>query len=653
MIARTAAQLATLVATLVAGGVATPSPAHAEEPKGGDAAAASSVSLDLELHRFTLGNGLRVVVNENHDAPTVSVCVTYDVGARNEQEGRTGFAHLFEHMMFQGTRNVPKGGHFQMIRGRGGSVNGTTSSDRTNYFETLPASELELALWLEAERMGSLAVVAENFENQRKVVQEEYRMRYANRAYGLGGIRLRQLVYQGYWPYEHATIGSMDDLDAAELSWVRAFYKKYYAPNNAVLAISGDVDPETARQLVEKHFGDLKHRNTPAYSPPEKFPTQTSERLSVITDENAKTPAAYYGWQIPPAHTEEHYALELATFVLARGESSRLYQSLVIERATAQWVRAGTHGSRGPDMFVVALQSAPKSHLDRAQEALDGEIKRLRFLGPSESELAKAKAQKRFEFLRALQTNQGAAIWLSQHELYWGDASDLLRELDRYDAVTRDDVKKAANRYLLEHRRSITEIYPPGWVKDEPPDVIRRTHIVSKGDTLIGIAARYGSTVYKITTANNINAKSTLHPGQKLIVPVLGKLPTNGSGGASGGGGTKKPDAPKHVTHTVKKGDNLSVIAHKYGTSVDSIARYNGLDAKKPLQIGKTLTIPLPPPSSSSAAPATKKAGKASAPASKKKIKPVPRSKKPPAKSKSSAPTKSKSTAPSSTKGKK
>jgi len=649
MIARMAAQVATLVAI----GLTMVGVAHADVAADAPASAPGSPSLKLNLHRFTLDNGLRVVINESHDSPTVGVCVTYDVGARNEQEGRTGFAHLFEHMMFQGTRNVPKGGHFQLIRGRGGSANGTTSSDRTNYFETLPATELELALWLEAERMGSLAVIPANFENQRKVVQEEYRMRYANQAYGLGGIRIRQLVYQGYWPYEHATIGSMDDLDAAEFEWVRAFYKKYYAPNNAVLAISGDVDPKAARQLVEKHFGKLVSRAIPKYSPPEKFPIQTSERLSVITDENAKTPAAYYGWQIPPAHTEEHYALELAALVLARGESSRLHQSLVLERASAQWVRVGTHGSRGPDMFVVALQSAPQSHLDRAQEALDGEIKRLRFIGPSEAELAKAKTQLRFDFLRALQTNQGAAVWLSQHELYWGDATDLLNELGRYDAVTVGDVKKAANRYLLEHRRSITEIYPPGWVKDEPPDVIRRTHIVSKGDTLIGIAARYGSTVYKITTANNINAKSTLHPGQKLIVPVLGKLPSSGSG--TGGGSTSKPAAPKPVTHTVKKGDNLSVIAHKYKASVGSIARMNGIDPKKPLQIGKTLTIPLPSPSSSAPAPTTKPSGKATAPPTKAKIKPVAQRKKPPAKTKSTTPntSKSKSTAPSSTKGKK
>src|SRR3954469_3574095 len=185
-------------------------------------------------------------MNVDRTSPTVAVAMTYDVGARNEERGRSGFAHLFEHMMFEGSANVPKGEHFRLVSAHGGNLNGTTSSDRTNYFEMLPASELPLALWLEADRMKSLNVSEENFENQRKVVQEEYRMRVSNAAYAPSNIRLDELIYQGYWPYEHAPIGSMPDLDAAQLDWVRDFHAHHYGPNNAVLTVSGDIDPAEA-----------------------------------------------------------------------------------------------------------------------------------------------------------------------------------------------------------------------------------------------------------------------------------------------------------------------------------------------------------------------------------------------------------------------
>src|SRR4051794_36513978 len=290
--------------------------------------------LHLDVKRAKLDNGLRVVMLVDHTTPTVAVDVVYDVGARNEERGRTGFAHLFEHMMFQGSRNVPRGEHFKLVTGHGGQLNGTTSSDRTNYFEMLPSSELALGLWLEADRMKSLDVSQKNFENQRSVVKEEYRMRVENAAYVPASIRLEELVFQGYWPYEHPSIGTMRDLDAAQLDWVRAFHDAYYAPNNAVLSIAGDFDEAQARDLVRRYFGDARPARVPNFEPP-PLPEQAQPRSTVIEDAHAKLPAVFAGWTIPARYEPDHYALELASMLLGDGESSRLHRVLVRERSLA------------------------------------------------------------------------------------------------------------------------------------------------------------------------------------------------------------------------------------------------------------------------------------------------------------------------------
>ena len=217
------------------------------------------------IEQFTLANGLRVILNEDHSVPVVSVAVYYDVGSRNEREGRTGFAHLFEHMMFQGSENVPKAAHFQYISNAGGTMNGTTSSERTNYFETLPASQLPLALWLESDRMRSLAVTQENLDNQREAVKEEKRLRYDNQPYVNGFLRLFEMSFQNP-ANAHSTIGSMEDLDAATVEDIREFFRIYYAPNNAVLSIAGDFDQAETRSLIDKYFATIPSQQPTAAS---------------------------------------------------------------------------------------------------------------------------------------------------------------------------------------------------------------------------------------------------------------------------------------------------------------------------------------------------------------------------------------------------
>ena len=424
-----------------------------------DPAVLSLERFGLSIQRAALDNGLRVVMNPDHAAPTVAVSVTYGVGSSAETEGRTGFAHLFEHMMFQGSKHAKKGEHFTLISDRGGSLNGTTNSDRTNYYEVLPANELELALWLESDRMRWLSVTPENFENQRAVVEEEFRMRIQNQAYVPGTIRLGELVFQGYAPYAHPTIGSMADLDAAKFEWVKDFHDLHYAPDNAVLTIAGDFEPDQAMALVQKYFAPAGRKNPPAlvFAP---LPEKPNAGRATLEDTNARTPGFMFGFMIPPSRTPEHYALELATVLLADGESSRLYKTLVHDRAVAERVSAWTDDHKGPDQFSVMAVLTDKGKLPDVEAAIDAQLAKLRKTKPSAAELEKAKKRLRSSFVFGLQTNNGRAIQLGEFESYWGDARLLAHELSQYLAVTPEDVQRAAARYLTPERRSLVEVLP-------------------------------------------------------------------------------------------------------------------------------------------------------------------------------------------------
>jgi predicted Zn-dependent peptidase len=439
--------------------VAVPRAAPAVLPPRAAAAPPAPLEIKLDVRRATFANGLRVVVDVDHTSPTVAVAVAYDVGARNEERGRSGFAHLFEHLMFQGSRNVPRGDHFRLISGHGGVLNGTTNADRTNYFEVLPESELALALWLEADRMRSLDVSQSNFENQRQVVQEEYRMRVSNAAYAPSKIRLEELVYQGYWPYEHPTIGSMTDLDGAKVEWVQAFHAGHYGPNNAVLSIAGDVDPDAAMALAHRYFDDVAPVTVAPFADP-GLPEQTSQRTAMVKDDHARTPGVLLGWAVPPARSADHYAVDLAAAVLADGESSRLHQLLVRDKGLAQSVSAGAEQRRGPDLLRVEAVLSPGAKPAQVEALIEAEIDALATRGPTDAELAKAQRRVEASFVLGLSGNMARASELAEYELYFGDARLLSGELPRYLAVTRDDVKRVAAQYLGPTRRTVVETYP-------------------------------------------------------------------------------------------------------------------------------------------------------------------------------------------------
>lgn len=430
------------------------------------AEAADPAVLSLErfgqsIERLTIENGLRLVLAPDHNAKTVAVSVTYAVGSRDEGPGQSGFAHLFEHMMFQGSQHVAKGQHFTLISERGGSLNGTTSADRTNYFEVLPSSELPLALWLEADRMRALAVTAENFENQRAVVKEEYRMRYENAPYMTGMMRLGELVFAEYPSYARPTIGSMQDLDAAKLEWVKTFYDSHYAPKNAVLTIAGDFERDEAVRLARLYFGDIDKPVTPRAALPE-MPDKVTPRQDLVRDTNAKTPGFYFGFLIPKTRTPEHYALELAVSLLADGESSRLERLLVRDRAVAQQISAWTHDYVGCDQLVVKAVLTEKAKLGDVQKLVADELEKLAKQPASAAELSKVKRRIRSSFVFGLQTNMSRATRLGEYESHFGDARLLTRELARYQAVTAEEIRQAVQKYLGPERRQLVEVVPAG-----------------------------------------------------------------------------------------------------------------------------------------------------------------------------------------------
>jgi predicted Zn-dependent peptidase len=434
-------------------------------PPSTDAARRLMEQFARGIERLTLENGLRLVLAPDNSAKTVAISITYGVGSRDEGPGQSGFAHLFEHMMFQGSQHVTKGQHFTLISERGGSLNGTTSADRTNYFEVLPSSELELMMWLESDRMRALAVTAENFENQRAVVKEEYRMRYENAPYMTGLIKLGALVFADYGPYERPTIGSMADLDAAKLEWVKSFYDSHYTPKNAVLTLAGDFDRDQAVKLARQYFGSIEKAAKPRAALPD-MPTKVSPRKEVVKDANAKTPAFYFGFLIPKSRTPEHYALEMAVAVLADGESSRLERLLVRDKAVAQRVSAWTRDYVGPDELAVQTVLTEKAKLADVQKLVEAELTKLATTPVPPAELEKVKRRIRSSFVFGLQTNMSRATRLGEYESYFGDARLLATELNQYMAVTPQAIQDAVKKYLGPERRQLVEVVP---IEAPPP----------------------------------------------------------------------------------------------------------------------------------------------------------------------------------------
>ncbi len=414
----------------------------------------------LEIEEFSLDNGLRVVLNRDPAVPVVAVAVYYDVGSRNEREGRTGFAHLFEHMMFQGSENVPKAGHFQYIMKAGGTMNGTTSSERTNYFETMPADQLPLALWLESDRMRSLAVTQENLDNQREAVKEEKRLRYDNQPYGQIFDLMSSMIYKNF-ANAHSTIGSMEDLDDATVEDVQEFFRVFYAPNNAVLVISGSFDPATARELVTTYFGDIPSQPKPAAIDVTE-PPEVAENYREWHDQHAPLPAFLLGWKIPPRRTPEFHALYLAGKLLYDGESSRLYQKLVKGEESVVQLFGFTDERRGPSSIFVGAIPKPEQDLSKIRATIMAEIDAIAAHGPTADEMMKLQNQLINDAVRMRQSSMSRAQQIAEYALYDGDPNLINTELDELLAVRPEQIRKVVSENMDTENRSLLDVIPGG-----------------------------------------------------------------------------------------------------------------------------------------------------------------------------------------------
>jgi predicted Zn-dependent peptidase len=420
------------------------------------------------IEQFTLANGLRVVLSPDRAIPVVSIAVYYDVGSRNEREGRTGFAHLFEHMMFQGSENVPKAAHFQYIFNAGGTMNGTTSTERTNYFETLPSNYLPLAFWLESDRMRSLKVTQENLDNQRHAVQEEKRLRYDNQPYVNAFLRINELIFTNP-ANAHSTIGSMEDLDAATIDDVREFFRIYYAPNNAVLSVVGDFDNAEARALVDKYFSNIPSQPLPP-------PVDVSETDNVAIPEEtfhdplAPAPAFMLGWKTPARRTPDFYALSLAGTLLFDGDSSRLYQKLVKGDESVVSIEGGVDERRGPSALYIFALPKPGQDVHRIRQQISDEIQRISADGPTDAEMEKLRNSLCNDAVRGRQSTMYRAQRIAEFALYDSDPLLVDSELDHYLNVTAADIKRAVSRYLVGPNRVVLDIVPaPAAAETEEP----------------------------------------------------------------------------------------------------------------------------------------------------------------------------------------
>lgn len=414
--------------------------------------------LAYPIHRRELVNGLRVVVSPDRNAPVVAVNLWYGVGSRDEAPGRTGFAHLFEHLMFQGSAHVGSGEHLAVLQSHGASCNATTWFDRTNYFETVPTGVTELALWLEADRMGTLpaALTRDNLDNQREVVKEEKRQRYDNAPYGDLVERLLALSFPPGHPYAHPVIGSMADLDAASLDDVHGFFTAWYAPNNAVLTLVGDIDPDAAVALADRAFGQLPARDTPLR--PAIAPLPPHE--GVPRDETvADVPAAavYLTWRTPAAGSRAADAAELALQVLGGSETSRLHRRLVLADATCTSAGAGTLALAGGNSVGFAMARVLDGvEVADVERAACEEVARLCDEGPTEAELDRVRVQFEREWLTECARVEGRADLIGGFVTHFDDADRINQRVAEYTGIGADEVRDAARAWLLpEHRAAL------------------------------------------------------------------------------------------------------------------------------------------------------------------------------------------------------
>ncbi|MEW5798573.1 MAG: pitrilysin family protein [Bacteroidota bacterium] len=425
-------------------------------------AAAQSVRLNIPYERFVLKNGLNVILHVDKTTPTISVNQWYHVGSGYEKPGRTGFAHLFEHIMFEGSKNVPEGKFDEWLEAAGGNNNGSTNTDRTNYYEDIPSNALELALFLDSDRMGYLldAMTQEKLDGQRDVVKNERRQRYENSPYGMAFPMLADALYPKNHPYSWPTIGSMADLSAASLDDVKEFFRLYYAPNNASISIAGDIDIPATKAMVELWFSEIPMGKP--VPPQDRTPAVLNEEKRIMFEDRVQLPRLYMAWHTPAVLTAGDAEMDLLSSVLAGGKNSRLYKRLVYEMQIAQDVSAFQGSARLSSYFLISATARAGHTLAELETVIQEEINKIKTEAPATRELDRARNQYEAGFIGQLESINAKADLMNHYYYQTGNPDYFNEDLARYYAIDPKDISTVALTYLKDNARVVMSIVPKG-----------------------------------------------------------------------------------------------------------------------------------------------------------------------------------------------
>jgi predicted Zn-dependent peptidase len=412
----------------------------------------------IEFEEYQLKNGMNVILHEDHSTPIVAVTVLYHVGSKNEDPNRTGFAHFFEHLLFEGSEHIDRGEYMKIVQSNGGLLNANTSFDRTFYYEILPSNQLELGLWLESERLLHAKIDEIGVETQREVVKEEYRQRYENTPYGSFLPNMFERAFETH-PYRWVPIGSLAHLNEATIEEFRAFYKTYYVPNNATLSIAGDFDKKQLKKWIDKYFSTIPRGTKKMHRPTVKEPIKDKEIRAVIED-NVQLPAVMMGYHTPAQGTPDAYAVDMLAQILSQGKSSRLQKSIVDEQEKSAYVGAFPFPSEDPGMALMFGLTNIGVSLTDLEQAIDAEIEKIQNELISEKEFQKLQNQVENDMISENAKIEGIAERLANYAVYYGDANLINTEIDRYMKVTREDIQNVAKKYFRKDNRVVLHYVP-------------------------------------------------------------------------------------------------------------------------------------------------------------------------------------------------
>jgi predicted Zn-dependent peptidase len=570
---RNAAWVGLLVGLAAARGAAAQKGGH------GSATSVSAVtSSALSVNKAMLRSGLRVLMNVDHTSPTVVSCLVIAVGTHHDPPGATGLAALAHRVAHAGVPTADGMEVSQVLAARGGQQSSAVGTDSTHFCVSVPSRELPVALWAHARRLNTRAPPPKALKRHARLLRSESQHLLAEQPYQAAQARVQELAFLGYAPYQYAPPIAATLLSRRALPHLASFLARYYVPRNAVLAVVGDFDPDRAMPLAEKHFAARRSSRRAALQ--ETFgalPRRTSPRYGMFHSKQAPDIGMFFGWVLPRTGQRQRGALELAAAILGSGETSRLSRDLVRRRGWAREVTARVEPFKGPGLLTFRILAGSRADPKQVEKVVEQHVTGLAYRDPSPDELDKARTKLQAEWLRELDGPLNRARLIGEREAIFGDAELLGQRYSLHASITPSEVRNAVSTLMKPWQRVVVEVYPPH--APVPPSAVpmKRFHIVRSGDTLIGIARRYGTSVADLANRNKVNPKSPIFPGQKLEVPR---------------GPAAKKKTPKPKIYTVRKGDSLIAIAKRHKVRVSDLTRANGISKKKPIVVGQKLLIP-------------------------------------------------------------